>query len=442
MSHSPTAASPLADWLSYLETLHPKSIAMGLDRVALVASRMHIALSCPVITVTGTNGKGSICAYLDTILRAAGYRAGLYTSPHLLRYNERVRIDGVDAGDAALSAAFAAVDAVREGVALTYFEFGTLAALSMFARAKLDVIVLEVGLGGRLDAVNIVDADIAVISGIAIDHVDYLGGTRESIGFEKAGIMRAGRPAVCADPDPPQSLLAHAAAIGAALVGIGADYGYLVERGERNQWQFWMRNEDRGGEIVKRHGLPIPALRGAIQLRNAATALAVIELLSQRLPVAMGAVREGLVNVDLPARFQVVPGRPAIVLDVAHNPEAAANLAGNLGDMGFFPETYAVFSMLADKDIAGVAAALRQRITCWLVAPSAGPRGASSAHLCDALIEAGVDESTIVACDDVADALSVALGRAGEADRITVFGSFVTVAAALRALEQMRRSGA
>jgi dihydrofolate synthase/folylpolyglutamate synthase len=439
LSAFPTAASPLADWLAYLETLHPKPIAMGLERVAEVASRLSIAIACPVITVTGTNGKGSVCAYLDTILRAGGYRSGVYTSPHLLRYTERVRIDGVEATDADLAGAFAAVDAVREATPLTYFEFGTLAALWLFSRARLDVLVLEVGLGGRLDAVNVVDADIAVISGIGIDHIEYLGGTRESIGFEKAGIMRAGRPAVCAEPDPPASLLAHAASLGAALYRIGIDYGYVIEGDERSQWQFWVRHADR---IQRRHGLPIPALRGAIQVRNAATALCALELLAPRLPLAMGAVREGLVSVDLPARFQMLPGRPAIVLDVAHNPQAAEILAANLGDMGFFPDTFAVFSMLGDKDIAGVAAALKGRITHWLIAPSSGPRGAPLERIRDGLVAAGIAIEAITGCNDGAQATAAAVGRAGEADRIVIFGSFVTVAAALRALEAMRRSGA
>ena len=234
-----------------------------------------------------------------------------------------------------------------------------------------------------------IDADVAVISGIGIDHVDYLGGTRESIGFEKAGILRHGRPGVCADPDPPHSLLAHAQAIAAPLLRLGADFGYVIDG---NQWQYWVR---RGGEIVRRHGLPLPALRGAIQVRNAAAALTALELLSGRLPVPMGAVRDGLVNVNWPARFQVLPGRPAVILDVAHNPQAASILAANLGDMGYFPQTTAVFSILADKDIAGVAAATKSRIDRWLIAPSGGARGAAASRIKDALVAAGVDDAVI-----------------------------------------------
>jgi dihydrofolate synthase/folylpolyglutamate synthase len=435
----PTAASPLADWLAYLETLHPKSIAMGLDRVASVAARLDLEPGCPVITVTGTNGKGSVCAYLDAILHAAGYRVGLYTSPHLLRYNERVRVVGSEASDADLSAAFTAVEAVRGEVPLTYFEFGTLAALLVFKRAALDVWILEVGLGGRLDAANVIDADVGVITSIAIDHIDYLGGTRDSIGFEKAGILRAGRPGVCADPDPPQSVLAHATAIGAKLARLGTDFGYVVDSRERSQWQFWAR---RGDDVIHRHALPVPALRGAVQFRNAAAALAALDAIGSRLPVAMGAIREGLVNVTLPARFQILPGRPAIVLDVAHNVEAAQILASNLGDMGFFPNTFAVFSMLADKDIAGVALSLARRIDHWFIAPSVGPRGASAARIAAALAVAGVPDTAVAIAADVPAALAAAQGAVGEADRIVVFGSFVTVAAAQQALAAVRGSAA
>ena len=432
MSAVPSAASPLVDWLAYLETLNPKPIALGLERVVAVAGRLQLAQTCPVVTVTGTNGKGSVCAYLDTMLRGSGYRTGLYTSPHLLRYNERVRIDGAEVGDAAMTAAFAAVEAVRQDTALTYFEFGTLAAFWLFARAGLEAMILEVGLGGRLDAVNVVDADVAVIASIGIDHVDYLGGTREAIGFEKAGIMRAGKPGVCADPDPPRALLDHAQSIGAPLLRIGVDFGYAIDG---RQWQYWVR---RGAEIVRRHGLPMPALLGAIQVRNAAAALTALELLSDRLPVAMGAVRAGLVNVDWPARFQVLAGRPAVILDVAHNPEAAAVLAANLGDMGYFAQTTAVFSILADKDIAGVATALKRRIDRWLVAPSAGARGATAARIRAAMVASGIDPASITECADVAHALLRAHEISGEADRIVVFGSFVTVASALPALDRMR----
>jgi len=411
----------LAAWLAYLETLHPKAIAMGLERVAAVHAKMAAALACPVVTVTGTNGKGSTCAMLESMLRCAGHRTGLYASPHLVRYNERVRIGGTALGDEALVAAFNAVEDARGEVPLTYFEYGTLAALWTFARAGLDVAVLEVGLGGRLDAVNIVDADVAVVTSVDLDHMDYLGPTREDIGREKAGIFRAGRPVVCAEPEPPAGLVAHARALGSPIVQLDRDYGYVaLDR----QWQYW-------GPGGRRHGLPHPALRGAYQLANAATALAVVDLLRERLHVSAGAIRDGLVTVELQGRFQVLPGRPAIVVDVAHNPHAAHALAATLGSMGYFPETFAVFGMLADKDLRGVIEAVKARVDRWFVATLPGPRGASAEQLAAVLAQAGIAPRAVRTFDDVASALAAARGGASEADRIIVFGSFLTVAAAL-----------
>jgi dihydrofolate synthase/folylpolyglutamate synthase len=417
----------LPDWLAYLETLHPKSIAMGLYRVRAVLTRLPAEIACPVITVTGTNGKGSTCAMLASILRGAGYRVGLYTSPHLLRYNERVVIDGVAQDDAALVAAFNAVEDARtcagSTVPLTYFEFGTLAALWTFARAGLDVVVLEVGLGGRLDAVNAVDADVAVVTSVDLDHMDYLGPTREDIGREKAGIMRAGRAAICGDPAPPAALLAYAAQVGADLLTIGRDYGFVPEGA---QWRYW-------GPGGPRSGLPFPALRGAYQLGNAATVLATLGVLRERLPVSGGAIRDGLVAVDLPGRFTVLPGRPVVVLDVAHNPQAARMLADTLGTMGFHPRTFAVFGMLSDKDVDGVIAAMRPRIDHWIVATLPSARGGSAALMRERLVAAGVAGADIRTCENIEAAWRDAQAIAGEADRIVVFGSFLTVAAALAA---------
>ncbi|MCC6194140.1 MAG: bifunctional tetrahydrofolate synthase/dihydrofolate synthase [Burkholderiales bacterium] len=413
----------LDGWLAYLETLHPKAIALGLDRVRAVQARLDAPIECPVVTVGGTNGKGSTCAMLESILRCARYRTGLYSSPHLLRYNERVRIDGAEADDAQLVAAFNAVEDARGDVPLTYFEHGTLAALWLFARARPDALVLEVGLGGRLDAVNLVDADVAVLTSIDIDHVEWLGPTREDIGREKAGIFRAARPAVCADPDPPHSVLAAARDAGARLFVIGRDYGYVDER---TQWRY-------RGPLGERFGLPVPALRGAYQLANAATALAALDLLRDRLPVDAQAVREGLLAVALPGRFQVLPGRPVTVLDVAHNPHAARALAGTLGSMGYHPQTLAVCGMLKDKDAAGVIAALRPRVDRWFVAGLPGARGGSGEALRDTLRESGVAATDIRVFADVGEAYAAARGTAGEADRIVVFGSFLTVAAALSA---------
>jgi dihydrofolate synthase/folylpolyglutamate synthase len=398
----------LDDWLRFIEQQHPKTIALGLERVAAVFSRMKIQIEAPVITVAGTNGKGSTCAMLECILREAGYRTGLYSSPHLLRYNERVRVCGVEVDDRALCEAFEAVERARGAVPLTYFEFGTLAAFYVFLEREIDVAVLEVGLGGRLDAVNVVDADCAVLTSVAIDHVDYLGPTREDIGREKAGIFRAGRPAVIAEPDPPRSV---AEAAGAKLF-LGKDFGYRAERG---QWSYW-------GPAGRRAGLAHPALRGSAQLRNAAAALCALDSLRGDLPVAMQDIRRGLASVELPGRFQVLAGRPQVILDVAHNAEAAATLARNLADSGFAPETLAVCGMLRDKDIGAVVRSLAPRITRWHVASLPGARGATADEIAAQLPGATVEKHASPAA-----AFAAARERAGENDKIIVFGSFLTV---------------
>ena len=403
----------LPDWLEYIEKQHPSTIALGLERVAQVLGRLDAGLECPVITVGGTNGKGSTCAMLEAILRAAGYRTGLYTSPHLVRYNERVRIAGMEEGDEALGEGFAAVEAARGGVPLTYFEFGTLAAFWLFKKKNIEVAVLEVGLGGRLDAVNTVDADCAVLTSVDIDHVDYLGGTREAIGREKAGIFRAGRPAVVAEPDPPQSVVQAA---GEKLF-IGKDFGYASEA---SQWSYW-------GPGGKRGGLAHPALRGAIQLRNAAAAICALDALRARLPVAMQEVRRGLAEVTLPARFEVLPGRPQVILDVAHNVEAAKTLERNLAASGFAAETIAVCGMLRDKDLAGVLRSLAPRITRWHLASLPGARAASAADLAAQLAALGVEKSSFHAHASPAQAFAAAREGASENDKIVVFGSFLTV---------------
>jgi dihydrofolate synthase/folylpolyglutamate synthase len=406
-------ARSLSEWLRYIEKQHPSTIALGLERVAEVLGRLNAGLHCPVITVGGTNGKGSTCAMLESILRAAGYRTGLYTSPHLVRYNERVRIAGTEADDAALCEGFAAVEAARGDVPLTYFEFGTLAALWVLREKKVDAAVLEVGLGGRLDAVNVIDADCAVLTSVAIDHVDYLGGTREEIGREKAGIFRPGRPAVVADPDPPRSVLDSR---GGKLF-LGKDFGYEAQAG---QWSYW-------GPGGRRGGLAHPALRGAIQLRNAAAVLCALDTLRDRLPVAMQDVRRGLAEVTLSARFEVLPGRPQVILDVAHNVEAAKTLEGNLAASGFAPETIAVCGMLRDKDIDGVLRALAPRITRWHLASLRGPRAASAADLAARLAALSVEKSSIHTHESPAQAFVAAREGASENDKIVVFGSFLTV---------------
>jgi dihydrofolate synthase/folylpolyglutamate synthase len=399
----------LESWLAFIEQQHPKTIALGLERVGEVLRRLQIELRCAVITVAGTNGKGSTCAMLESILHAAGYRTGLYTSPHLLRYNERVRIGGEEASDAALSEAFAAVEAARRDTPLTYFEYGTLAALWLFARENIEAAVLEVGLGGRLDAVNAVDADCAVLTSVDIDHVDYLGGTRESIGREKAGIFRAGRPAVVAEPDPPASVVS---APGEKLF-FRKDFGYAAEA---TQWSYW-------GPAGRRSGLAYPALRGAIQLRNAAAVLCALDTLRDRLPLAMQEIRRGLAEVELPGRFQVLPGRPQVVLDVAHNVEAARTLAQNLAASGFAPETIAVCGMLRDKDIGGVLREMAPHITRWHLASLTGPRAASASELAMHLKGA----AQVHQYASPAQAFAAAREAARENDKIVVFGSFLTV---------------
>jgi dihydrofolate synthase / folylpolyglutamate synthase len=412
----------LDEWLAFISAQHPSTIALGLDRVREVAARLSPPLSAGpvVLTVGGTNGKGSTCAMIEAILLEAGYRVGMYTSPHILRYNERVRIQGVEAEDAALTAAFERVEAARGTTPLTYFEFGTLAVLAMFHEAKLDAMVLEVGLGGRLDAVNIVDAACAIVVTVDLDHQAFLGNDRESIGFEKAGIFRAGRPAIFGDTNPPMRLAEHARAIGADLQVFGRDY--RIEASER-QWDFIGRRSTR-------RALPIPALRGRWQLKNAAAALTALDEVSELLPLSVGEVKRGLAMVRLPGRLQTLPGRPPIILDVAHNPHAAHSLAEALGEMGFFENTFAVFAMLADKDIGGVVDAVRHRIDRWYVAAAQADRAASAEAVAGVLAERGVEAVRTFATVDAA--LQAARRDAGSNDRIVVFGSFHTVAEALR----------
>lgn len=412
----------LEQWLAWQETLHPAEIELGLDRVAAVARRLALLPPAPVvITVGGTNGKGSTVALLESLLRAAGYRVGAYTSPHLLRYNERVRVDGTDADDAALCAAFERVNQARGDISLTYFEFGTLAALDIFHRRQVEVAVLEVGMGGRLDAVNICDPDVAIVTTVDLDHAQWLGATREAVGFEKAGIFRSGRPAVFGGTDAPAALTAHAAAIGATLHRLGVDFGY---RRADAQWDWWWDGRQR-------HALPLPALRGHAQLGNAATVLTALALVADRLPLIQAQVRAGLLEVRLAGRFQVEDGEVMRILDVAHNPEAARELALNLDALPCGGRTLAVVGMLGDKDIGGVLAVLHSRVDRWYPAGLAVPRGAAAERLAAALAMAGVAVGAITPMSSVAAALAAARRDAAAGDRIVVFGSFHTVAAAL-----------
>ncbi len=415
-------------WLAHLEALHPRGqagVELGLERVRAVAAILRQQPACPLITVGGTNGKGSTCAMLECILRSAGYRVGLYTSPHLLRYNERMRIGGAPIEDAALVDAFARVENARNGVPLTYFEFGTLAAWEAFSAAGCDAIILEVGLGGRLDATNLYDADCAIVTTVDLDHMDYLGTTRDAIGREKAGICRAGRPLICGDAAPPHSLLEACRTTGADFRQIGADFGFQRQEG---QWQYWNGTDRRLG------GLAFPALRGAYQLSNASCALAALDALHDRLPVTAQDIRHGLSEVEVAGRCQVLPGRPQIVLDVAHNPQAAAALADSLGDMGFARTTWAVFGMMADKDVAGVVAALRARVDRWLPCDLPGSRAASAADLAATIAKVGAGGTAPACFATPAAALAFAQENAGPDDRILAFGSFLTVADAMRSL--------
>ena len=421
-----TLPTTLDGWLAHCEHLHAKAIDMTLDRVAEIAQRLGLSFAMPVIVVAGTNGKGSSCAMLEAVALAAGYRVGLYIKPHLVHFEERCRINGEMASAESLLPHFAAVEAARGGVTLTWFEFTTLAIMRALAQAPLDLVILEVGMGGRLDAVNVVDADCALITSIALDHTEFLGDNREAIGREKAGIMRAGRPVVVSDPQPPASLQAHADALGAELWQLGRDFNC---QGDKQQWAWRGRSQ-------RFNGLAYPALRGANQLLNAAGVLAVFEALRDRLPINAQAVRNGLAVVELPGRFQIVPGQPTLVLDVAHNPQSVAALALNLDQMGYFPETHAVFGAMRDKDLAALLAHLAPLVNHWHLTDLPTPRAARAADLADLVHAASGPRcpanvtTTLHASPEAA--LRAAAAAADPADRIVVFGSFFTVGGVLK----------
>jgi dihydrofolate synthase/folylpolyglutamate synthase len=389
-----------------------------------VRDRLGLApLPFAVVTVAGTNGKGSTVAMLEQALHAAGYRVGAYTSPHLVDYNERVRLGTQEASDAALCAAFEHVEAARGTTSLTYFEFGTLAAVELFRQRHVDIAILEVGLGGRLDAVNAWDADVAIVTSVGIDHTDWLGPDRESIGAEKAGVFRADRCAICGDPDPPHSLLRHATQVGARLRRIDRDFS--VERGDGG-WSW------RAGDRVI-SGLPYPAMRGDYQLGNASCMLMALDCLAARFPVKNADIRAGLLNAVLPGRFQTLPGRPIRVFDVAHNPQAAEALARTLRAQHVPGRTIAVCAMLRDKPIAAVLAIVAPLVARWHVAGLEGERGASAEDMRQALAQAGVHDAVELHAD-VGQAYARAQAEAGDGDRVVVFGSFHTVGAILRRL--------
>ncbi len=408
----------LAEWVERVEAMHPENIALGLDRIRQVKGRLNLVFSCPIVIVGGTNGKGSTCAMLETIWMTAGYQVGQYTSPHIHYFNERIRINGRMVDDETLVRAFEAVEAVRDDVPLTFFEFTTLVAMKLFADAGLDVVVLEVGLGGRLDAVNLLDADVAVVTNVDIDHVAFLGDTKEKIGFEKAGVYRKGRTAIYGEINPPKSLLDHAAAIGADLKCYGKDYA-----GEKDgdTWHY------RGPDGTALWELPLPALYGDRQIVNAATVLTVVHELQGRLPVYIESIGEALKNVRLPGRFETIQQDPLTIIDVSHNPHAAGVLAENLKALPCTGRTLAVYGAMADKDIDGVIAVLKDQIDAWYVSSLPLPRAEEAGILRQKLLAAGVPDNWISVFEKADDALLSAQKNALKNDRIIAFGSFWVV---------------
>ena len=413
----------LSEWLAYCEQLHPQAIDMGLGRVQKVAERMSLHIKVPVITVAGTNGKGSTCAMLEAIYLQAGYKTGVYTSPHLVDFEERCRLQGESASAELFAKAFEFVEQSRGDISLTYFEFSTLAILHMLAQSELDVVILEVGLGGRLDAVNIVDADCAVITSIDLDHTALLGNDREAIGFEKAGIMRSGKPVVLSDPVPPDSILAFAEKLGADIWVMGKDFNFS---GDKLQWSW-------AGRGRRYSGLAYPALRGANQLLNASGVLAALEVMRPQLPVTAQAIRNGLAMVALTGRFQIVPGEPVLVLDVAHNPHSVSALAANLDAMGFYPNTHAVFGAMADKDLAAMFQKMMPLVDHWYFTDLPLPRASSADQLTEFWGQLNTRRDAKASTHaSPQKALDAAIAAAGPTDRILVFGSFYTVGGVLQ----------
>ena len=424
MTANKTKPSNATEWLAYIEALHPKSIAMGLDRVQVVANKLQLKPNFPIITVAGTNGKGSACAMLSQIYTEAGFSVGCYTSPHLIRYNERVCINQQEISDDDLCAAFAAIEAARGDVALTYFEMGTLAAMWHFCAAQLDVVILEVGLGGRLDAVNIFEPECSIVTAIDLDHMEYLGDTREKIGFEKAGIFRANTPefstlAICGDENPPQSLLDYAAQIGANLQLVNRDFSIK----KTAQGCLYAAGNTR----IQLQSL---GLAGDFQRNNAACVLCAVQYLNALLPTTLANIQAALSSVNLSGRFQKIHINPQIIVDVAHNPQAAKSLADNLQMAPCAGKTLAVFAMLADKDIDGVVAAVKSQIDAWYLADIHAVRGAKAQDL-KKILSLHTNKSPIQLFANVTTALTAACNDANKNDRIIAFGSFYTAADAI-----------
>lgn len=416
----------LAEWLAWQESLHPVTIDLGLGRSERVYAALNPERAKPLtITVAGTNGKGSCVAFLEAIYRAQGYRVGAYTSPHILRYNERIKIDGEPVADDLICAAFARIEAVRGEHSLSYFEFGTLAALDIFARAELDIQLLEVGLGGRLDAVNIIDPDIAIISSIGIDHVYWLGETREAIGREKAGIFRRGIPAIVGDPNPPESVTGFAAEISANLYQIGKQFNYE----HRSLGWSWR------GNLQELSDLPEPVLKGEHQYRNAAAVIQAVLLLDAQLPVSEAAIQAGLQQAKLPGRFQLILGNVPVLLDVGHNPEAVKTLVEHLAAYYGSCRILAVFSMMKDKDIGGVLALMKPLVEHWYFVPLANPRAATESLMYDMFLQNSMVNVSFNFVD-FADAFNTATSHAKAGDLILVFGSFLLVSDCLHEFDK------
>jgi dihydrofolate synthase / folylpolyglutamate synthase len=409
----------VAAWLEYIESLHPKVIDMGLERVLQVANRLTLKFTCPVITIGGTNGKGSTCAMLSTLYVNAGYKVGTYTSPHILTYQERVQVNQINIDDISLCNAFAAIENVRGDTDLTYFEMGTLAALWHFCQQQLDVVILEVGLGGRLDAVNIIDADCAIVTNVDLDHTDYLGDTREAIGFEKAGIYRKNKIAICGDENPPNTLLNYAKTIQAQVKVIQRDFTI------KKNGTGWTYIDEKGHLSIPQLGL-----KGDFQSANAAIAIYAVRQLNQRLPVEENTLTYSLQTLHLMGRFQYLQTNPDVIMDVAHNAQAAESLVANIKNLSVNGKVVAVFSMLADKDIQQVVKRLSPFVAEWHIAKLEMPRGATLAEL-NHVLKQHVTDKQIFEYDSVANASEMAYNKLEKNDKMIVFGSFFTVAAAL-----------
>jgi dihydrofolate synthase / folylpolyglutamate synthase len=416
----------LKGWLDWQQSLHPLTIDLGLERTAQVFHALNPdCLKPPTITVAGTNGKGSCIAYLEAIYKAQGYRVGAYSSPHILKYNERIKIDGKPVSDELICEAFARIESVRGNTSLSYFEFGTLAALDIFCRSGLDVQLLEVGLGGRLDAVNIVDPDVSLITSIGIDHVDWLGNTREAIGREKAGIFRANTPAIVGDCDPPKSLLQSAMDKGARLYCIDKDFGY---KKQTTTWDWF--SGDR--HIAQ---LPEPGLKGEHQYRNASAVISAVDVLAKSLPVNDKSIRTGLKNSHLLGRFQLINDKIPVLLDVGHNPEAVKTLVEYLNMTFPGKRIHAIFSMMKDKDIAGVVEIMNPVVYDWFFAPLANPRAATEPIMREIFSQSPVTRVSF-GFTGFADAFNAAKNQSLENDLLLVFGSFFLVSDCLNEFEK------